>query len=224
MRDDGNRLSYSIKGKTIAVTNNVDGTMLTMSDNQQNPICTLDRKMLYEHVTTIQQLIMRNKPKCFGYRPFTRTVTSGVNITECDHYSYRFIVDGKCAELTEHSFHQQFGFDTQKLLNALSYVYSVAAKQDPTLRPDRDIVRRIVDVGILVWVYEGRTLVCKDINIDGCTLKNCLIDDDFYPLVYVSINKDLKRCFVFDEKLQEIFSVPLDESILTYFPEDNDDI
>lgn len=225
MREDGNRLSYTIRGTTVTITNNMDGTMFAMSGSQTTPICNIDLKLLYEHIQTLQELIVRNKVRHLGYKPFVRTAKdTTVTIVECDHYSYRIIVHGKCAELNEFSFSAQFGFDTQKLLNALSYAYSVVSSSDVALRPARDIVRRIADVGILVWVYEGHTLVCKDVNISGCTLVNCLVDDHFYDLVYVSSNIEHNKCYVFDKHLEEIFTVPLDKSVLTYFPPDTENI
>lgn len=225
MMDDGQRLSYSIRGTSVTVTNNLNGTMLVKSATQKNPIFTLDKSVLYNHVNTIQQIVMKNKFRTFGYKPFTKASNDqAVSIIETDHFCYRLIVDGKCAELTEVSFKGQRGFDVTKLIDSLSYVYSVAANSDPALQPKRDIVRRIADVGILVWVYEGHTLVCKDTNINGCTLLNCLVDNDVYKLVYVSVNTEADRCYVFDINLNEIFSAPIDNSILAYFHDDLEDL
>ena len=224
MLDDGNRLSYSIRGKNVTVTNNLDGSMLVKTQSQAQPIVTLDRKVLYNHIQTIQEIILRNKFKSFGYRPFKKDAEDGVQVIECDHFCYRFIVDGKCAEATELSFRGQRGFNADKLMNALNYSYSVAVTSDPALQPKRDIVRRIADVDLLVWVHDGHTLVCKADNINECTLINCLVDNDVYRLVYVSINTDDDRCYVFDSNLNEIFSAPIDASILAYFHNDTEGI
>lgn len=225
MVDDGNRLSYSIRGVNVTITSNLDGKTLIKTASQVKPVVTLDRNVVYKHINTLQQLIMQSKLKTFMYKPFADgTAENGIRIVECDHYSYRFIVDGKCAELTEFSFKGQRGFDVQKLLNGLGYVYSILATSDTTLQPTRDIVRRIADVDILVWVYEGHTLVCKVNNINGCTLLNCLVDNDVYRLVYVSVNTKDNRCYIFDSNLNLIFDAPIDKSILTYFHNDTEGI
>lgn len=226
MVDDGNRLSYSIRGVNVTITSNLDGKTVIKTASQAQPVVTLDREVVYRHINTLQQLIMQSKLKTFMYKPFAKDITeTGVRIVETDHFSYRFIVEGKCAELNEFSFRGQRGFDVQKLLNSLGYVYSVLTTSDTTLNPTRNIVRRIADADILVWVYEGHTLVCKADNINGCTLVNCLVDNDFHRLVYVSVNTEKDRCYVFSgNSLVQIFESPIDQSILTYFHNDTEGI
>lgn len=221
MIDDGARLSYSIRGTSVNITNNMDGKVFVSSPSQAAPVMTIEKELLYNHIKTIQQLLASHNLNTFMYKPFAKVPNvAAVSIIEGDHYSYRFMVDGKCAELTEYAFRGQRGFNVNRLLRSLSYAYSVIMNTDPALKPKRDIVRRVADVGILVWVYGEHTLVCKDTNINGCTLINCLVDDDYYDIVLVSINMEDERCYIFSKGLTELFSVPLDNSILTYFHDD----
>lgn len=220
MYEDGNRLSYSINGRTVAITNNMDGTMLTASKITRQPLCTLDRQMLYNHIEAIQTIITRNKAVWFGYKPFTRLSrgATGVTIVECDHYAYRFTVDDKCGEATEQSFHVQRGFDVAKLINSLSYAYSVAMQFDVTLKPKTDVARKIADVGLLTLKTDQHVLVCKESNCCGGLLHNVLLDDGFAETLYIRPSLKNQRCDILNVKFEKLFELPLDQSILTYFP------
>lgn len=223
MKDDGMRLSYSITDSKISIRSNLDGAMFLKSKNEKPSIATLSVDTIYTHIQNIQTLILNSalKTSLFfkSYGDFSKQTP--LQIIETDHFEYRLVVYGKQALLSETGFSGQRGFDTATLLKYLNYAYSRVLESKMALDVRSSIVRRFADVGILVWVYNGHTVVCRESNISGCVMLNCMVDDVYHIGTYVSINTEEQKCTIFDNStLKPILEIPLDKSILTYFSPD----
>lgn len=221
MKDDGARLSLTCDSESFTITDNLTNKTIIYTKGKFTQFA-IDKEIVCNHLNNLQQLLTTVSKSCFGYKPFGRFPSrESLTVMERDHYEYRLIVHGKCGDLTETSLRCQFGFDVYAALRFLSKVYSLIIQSDKTLNPSRDIVRRIVDVGVLVWVYDGHSIVCYENNIKGLTMSACLIDGKYYDVVIVSVNIEDNRCTLFDSELRIIIEYPLDDSILTYYKEDN---
>lgn len=219
MKDDGARLSITCSANRFTITDNLTSKTIIYVDGQFIQF-TLDKEVVCTHLNNLQQSLTTANKKHFGYKPFVKhTSIEGITIMERDHYEYRLIALGKCADLNETTLHCQRGFDVYTALRFINMMYSTIIQSNRMLNPTYDIVRRIVDVGVLVWVHDGHSIVCYEANIEGLTMSNCLIDGQFYNIVVVSVNKDENRCTLFDTDLNIIIEYPLDNSILTYYSE-----
>lgn len=227
MKDDGVRLSCSISASKISINSNLDGRNFIKLKYNSPISATLDTNTIYQHFNAIQTLILQNKKRV---RPFLTVpnefpVDDAVRIIEGDHYVYRIFYGGKAALLTETSFKVQLGFDVQAVLKLLNWAYSEILQCRSALDIKQSIIRRFADVGILVWVYDGHTVICRDSNISGCVMLNCLVDDVYHVGCYVSINDQIERCVIFDiNTLDLLLELPIDASILTYFSYDKDQL
>lgn len=221
MKDDGARLSITGDYDSFTVTDNLTNKTIICTNGQFIRF-DIDKEVVCNHLNNLQQLLTTANKRHFGYKAFGKFANKeGITVMERDHYEYRIICSGKCADLNETTLHCQYGFDVYQALRFVGRIYSKVIQADKSLNPARDIVRRIVDVGVLVWVHDGHSIVCYEDNIEGLTMSNCLIDGNFYNIVMVSVNAAENRCTLFDAELNIIVEYPLDDSILTYYKEED---
>ena len=181
--------------------------------------------IIQQHLTNIQEALCSYKTVVL---PFWKKL-SGVSasnlevvIVEDSHFSWEIGCDEFKAKVGNNTVTMERGFNKMEVLRAINYAYSLLLSTSPTLQPKRDIVRRVVDVGLLVWVNSEDSVVVYEKNVHGCIMENCLINSIYYPLVYVSSSKEAGQTTLFNSRLEELVSFPLDQSILTYYPPDEE--
>lgn len=223
MKDDGARLSYVIRGCSYKILDNTNGQYCIFNLGE-TPIVTMDKKLAIDHLETLTYLLNSVQRKSTGLFPVHRKHRTGeIKITEISHYNYEIVIDDciTCT-LTDKFFTAPKGIEIIDILRNVNYVWSSLLQLKVTLNPSRNIVRRIADVGVLVWVYRGQSIVCYENNICGSIMLNCMVNGEHYKQIYVSLNKEENLCELFDSNLQLICELPIDESILAYYSYDAD--
>lgn len=224
MKEDGARLSLSIKKGNFHITDNLTGKVIINSDGNFTAF-TLDKDIVITHIQNLQEALFSyvESPLYFPTKkiPVLSNDTTVV-IRENKHFNWTISHNGKSASLADNTYTYVRGFDKNAVLSAINKVYAALLTAGVSLNPKRDIVRRIADVGVLVWVYNGHSIVAYENNIDGIIMKDCLIDGVFYPIAVVSSSREEDVVRLFDNNMQEIITYPLDASVLEYFTPDED--
>lgn len=223
MIDKGHRLSFSIIGNNYSVTDNNTGNAV-IYNNDRFIVREIPDDILIPFCENLEHLLCKYKENASWLRKsyLDNSNKDSVIIIEESHYVYNMLAFGKSARLTEIGFQKNLLFKTDRVLSLINRFHTLLISDSSLLKPMFDIVRRIPDVGVLVWVYDGHTVICYESNIMGSIMLDCLIDKTFYRLVYVSSNEDSNECNIFDGNLKLIVTFPCDSSILTYYPNDND--
>ncbi len=224
MKDDGYRLSFSIRENNFYITDNLSGNIIIYNDGKIVH-ATLDFDVVKQHIKNIQEGLMTYTQRKLPMWKKLNGISSEYDkliVTENEHFSWSLSYNGKKAIMNNNTFTYNNGFDKTRVLNMLNYVYATMLSLSPTLRPKRDIVRRIVDVGLLVWVYENNSVVVYEKNVHGNTMENCLVNGYHFPVVLVSSSVEQKSTTLFTSQLEELVTFPLDNSILTYYPPDEE--
>ncbi len=224
MKDDGYRLSFSIKDDSFVITDTLNGTTIINTHGKFVSL-TLDVNVAMQHIQNLQEAIMSYSEKWLT--PFNTskniiTTKKGIVVRENSHFSWSIGVPGNSALLENEVTYKTMGFDKLTVLNGINYVYSQLLIKQVVLNPKRDIVRRIIDVGLLVWVHEKNSLAVYEKNVSGNLMTNCLINGVYFNIVIVSSSRELGKTTLFNSKLEEIVSFPLDDSILAFYPIDED--
>lgn len=229
MKIDNYRLSFSIREDSFYITDSISGNTLVyskgswMSDN-------LDKEVVIDHIKTLQEAMLTFKPqKASLFEDKSNMITSskGVIIRENGKFDWSVCHEDCSAVIQNNRITYLRGFDYKIIVNRLNYMFTLLLNKGATLNPKRDIVRRIADVGVLVWVYGKHSLVVYESCIKGCTMYNCLINGVYYDTVLVSSSRESGTTTLFkvtegEDDMKEIISFPLDTSILEYYPPDED--
>lgn len=221
LKDDNRRLSISIGDRNFNVVDTLSGEQFVYDGN--NITCSsLDVDAIKSHIESLQELLSLSKPNYFMHKPLGKCPDSkSVVIQEISHFSYKISCNGKYGILSDHKLDCQLGFDTTKVLNLINYVYSIVLKNILVLNPRTDIVRRVVDARLLVWVYHGNTAVCFEDDCIGQCMTNCLINGKHYAVVPLSVNEEKGVVSMFDGNFNLIAEFPIDNSVLVYFQDDS---
>ena len=220
MVDTGDRLSFSINGNDFNITDNLSGKNIVYSKGNFISF-TLDKLIVLQHIKDILEALTCYKKK-ISFSGKLKEISTGksILIREDRHFVWTLGLDGKGAVLDKGTFTHSIGFDITTVLRKINFVYSQVLACDAVLNPKRDIVRRITDVGLLVWVYNKHSVVVYEKNVQGCCMTNCLIDGVYYEAVLVGSSKENNEVTLFESTdLSEILSFPLDTSVLAYYPD-----
>lgn len=222
MRDDGFRLSFSIGTDSFSIADNLSGK--TIIDIRGNFTAdTLDVDVVLEHLRNLQEAILSYKEKPLFMKAIpTISSNSSLVIRENAHYDWTLGFMGKGAQLHDNTFTYTRGFNKEDVLSLINKTYATLLTKTTNLNPKRDIVRRIADVGLLVWVHDGHSVVTYEKNVAGNCMVNCMVDGNFFPVLIVSTSRDLGQTTLFTTSLEEIISFPTDNSILTFYPADEE--
>lgn len=224
MKDDGYRLSFSIKGDGFCITDNLSGK--TVIYNKERMVSSdIEQEVVITHICNAQEALMSylvRRPKFFE-KVSGQACNDGITlITEEEHYKWSVSCGQYKGVLHNNILMCDRKFDKMRVLNSINYVYATILGSKPPLNPRKDIVRRIADAGLLVWVYKKDSVAVCEKNVKGSVMSNCIINGDFYPLVIVSSSIELKEVTLFTPELKSILTLPLDNSILAYYPPDED--
>lgn len=223
MMDDGARLSIQISGPRFNIIDGVTGKYMLCRDNG-TIIATLGKACVEQHIKNLNEALNSKSVKTRRrfFKPVSVKGDTDIVIQEIKHETYRIIHNGYSAEIRNGVLICDRNFDTVMILRGLNYIWSKLVTMQTSLTPTRDIVRRIADVGVLVWVWGGHSLVCYEKNIAGSIMLNALFDGTCFTELFVSVNLDQNVCRLFDSNLSLVIELPVDQSILTYYPNDTD--
>lgn len=219
MRDGGERLSFTIGKSNFSITENLSGKSAVFSSGRFVSF-TLNQESLLQKIHSIQEALMSYPTKhSVVSNLFSKngTRTKQLTIVECGHYTWRISVGNKKAVIRKGCVKVEAGFKLDLVLRKINQIYAAVISYTKPLNPRYDIVRRIADAKLLVWVHDGHTVVVFEKDVDGCTMSNCLVDQQYYPLLTVGVSKAANIASLFTLDLEEVISFPVDESILRYY-------
>lgn len=219
MVDTGDRLSYSIKGKDFSINDNLSGGSIIYAGGSYTSF-TIDRKIVLQHLQDLQDALNGYTKKVLWFKKLKPiSYNDSLVICEDKHCVWTLGLNGKGAVLDNGAFCYTRGFDVISVLRKINYVYSQVLCAKAALDPKRDIVRRISDVGLLVWVYKEHSIAVYERNVSGCCMTNCLVDGVYYKALLVGSSKELGLATLFTPDFEEVTEFPLDDSILAYYPD-----
>lgn len=221
MKDDGARLTFAINGCKYNITDNLSGGYCIF--DMHNPlISTIPKDVIMSHLQTLVEILSTVKVR---YTSLFRKIlepSNNIRIVETTHYSYDITYGDFQMTLHNGVLTCPRGTDVTYILRQVNYVWSNIMTSRRSLSPKNNIVRRIADCNILVWVWQDKTIVCHAENVCGSIMLNCMINGEVYKQVFVSIDRERGTCDLFDSNLQLILEIPVDESILEYYAYDDD--
>lgn len=221
MVEDGFRLSYSVTKANTNIIDMLTGNTLSLVNNVI-VTGTLDKDIVVNHLKNLTEAAMRATRR---YGLINRHGDSSKNmliIREDKHNEWTVSFDGSGCTIVNGVITTYRGFDYTAFLREVNRLYANIVNQTVPLNPKKNIVRRIADVGLLVWVYDGHSVVCYEDNVMGNYMLNCLIDGFHYDSVIVSTSRQNDITYILNNKLEEIIHFPLDESIESYYPCDDE--
>ena len=163
---------------------------------------------------------MSYHPLIMFRRPVALSANNTLVIREDAHFQWTAGLQGKAMSLKDNRAVTSPGFDKNVVLSRINKMYSDILSVGRVLSPKHDIVRRISDAGLLVWVHDKHSVVCYEKDVLGSTMCNCLIDGMYFKLVFVSVSDVDNTCTLFNSQLGEIITYPLDDSIKTFYKAD----
>lgn len=219
MHDDGRRLSFSIEDNAFIISDTLTGD-LVIHRGEGFVKFDIDRDVIYAHLKNLQEALVSFTPKRMFKKATSLSNSGKLVIREDSHFHWTLGVRGKSAVLYDNVYVMSKGFDKDLVLRRINKVYAAVVSKNTCLAPKHDIVRRISDAGLLVWVHDGHSIVCYEKDVMGSTMSNCLIDGVYFKLVFVSVSDAEDRCTLFNTQLGEIISYPLDDSIKLFYMDD----
>jgi len=221
MKDDAYRLIISINDTdNYSISDALSGkTILCLKGNIT--ASTLDIDVVLQHIRNLEEALMqyRTSTKMFSKLPVL-SGNSRLTIREDAHFAWTLSYEGKSAVIKDNCVTRVVGFDVNYVLKTINKLYYTLTLHNKPLNPKRDIVRRIIDVGLVVWVHNGHSVVVYEKNISGNCMVDCLVDGVYFKTAIVSTSGELGVTTIFTTDLEELLSFPTDDSILTFFPAD----
>jgi len=221
MIEDGVRLSYSIFNENANVVNMLSGeTLIVVGNNIVS--AKLDTGVVVQHIRNLTELLLTSKYKKSLRKKHGFTSDDNLTVREENHNEYTISYQGCGCTVKDNIVTCYRGFDFDGCVRVINGLLSKLIQLTMPLEPKRDIVRRIADVGVLVWVYNGHSVVTYERNVMGNYMFNCLIDGKHYPSVVVSTSRAENSTCILDSKLELVLEFPLDKSIESYYPCDDE--
>lgn len=147
----------------------------------------------------------------------------GFTVVRAEGYSRWILTHNNKTAIVDNGFvYHMRGFDFMNVISNLNKVLAEVIQAGQILTPRVDIVRRVADAHLLVWVYGGHSVVCYEEGVQGMCMSNCLIDGDYYPVVIVSTSREDNRVVLFTMDLEEIVEFPFDKSIEFFYKDTGD--
>ena len=224
MKDDGYRLSFSVKGDKFSITDNLSGNAI-MFQQETFTAASLDKDVALNHIKALQEAIMSYTPKCLLLNRNKIPVLSETDvlvIRENSHFNWTLSRYGDTAQLENSTLTYTRGFNTNNVLSLINKMFATLMTKDEVLHPKRDIVRRIADAGVLVWVHGKNTVIVYEKDVSGNFMANCMINGIYFPLVIVSTSIEKGRTVLLNSQWEDIITFPLDKSITAFYPADEE--
>lgn len=224
MVDNGLRLSMRITNNDFSITDALTGASTMFSYVGDTFIIKqLKDKDIASVIDTLIEAInsANEKVKWFTGKP---DLSGGayVQVISTGHYDWNITYCGLTAELKNGVLYRPRNFDTSLVCRLLFSVYQILMRDSVVLSPKTDIVRRIPDVGLLVWVHNGHSVVCYEKAVQGSCMVSCFIDGNYFRLVFVSPSYETNTVTLLTPNLSEIITFPLDKSVTFFYQCDED--
>lgn len=219
MHDTRHRLSFSLNYNKIVINDNLESGVV-LFENGVFSCFSIDKQVILQELRNIISALNKVKKQTMlklNNKPFAK---DSLVINTVGYYQWQMAYMGKGAYLCDTAFKVEMGFDIDKITSFVNKALAEVIRSDQILTPRVDIVRRIPDAGLLVWVYKGHSIVCYESNVDGSTMHDCLVDGTYYPLAIVSVSEESGECVLFTHELKEIITYPLDASITHFYKAD----
>lgn len=217
MIEDGSRLSFSISDSTFSITDNLTGKIVQYNGKAFIAF-TMNKDVVLNHLKNLQEALMScTKRTALFSKISTLSVNDTVVIREDDHFEWTLGYGSKGAHIENNVMMTNLGFEDNVVLSRINKTYAIIISADKILTPKVDIVRRVADAGLLVWVSSGHSIVCYESSVSGATMTDCLVDGKYYPLALVSVSDEDNTCTLFTADLTEIITYPLDDSIKFFY-------
>lgn len=223
MVDTGKRFTYSLDKENFRITDNLSGETIIF-ENGMYLSSSIDRDDVLNHLRALVDALTIYRRRRKIHRAPSLCNSTTVIISEISHFKWSISTMGCNAIFDNGLYTCNKRFDITYVLRRVNHVIAQLLCAKVSLNPKRDIVRRIVDVGLLVWVYSGHSVVVYEDNVSGVCMNHCLIDGKYYRSILVGTSKRLNSVTLFTTNLEEVMSFPVDNSVLTYYPdlEDNE--
>lgn len=211
------RLTYEIVGENFTIHDTITGGVIIYKNGNFESY-TLDKETVVRNVRLLIESLHTCTVKKSHRSPEILGSCYDAMAIRTDGPFKWSISYGMCAGTVASSVLRiTHKFDVQRVLGALNKLVYVLTTADQILTPRVDIVRRIPDAKLVVWVWKENSTVCYEDSIKGCTMSNCLINGIYYDVVLVSANSDAKTCTLFTTNLDPIVEYPLDDSITFFY-------
>ena len=228
MREDGHRLTFSVGSNNFTINDNLSGEVTKFTNGTFTAI-QIDKEMILNHVKNLQEAVMTYVIRKARKRLISQNTASPILsesstliIRENAHYDWTVSMKGWSAAIQDGAIIYVNDFDKNAVLSKINKMYSEILAKDAMLNPKRDIVRRIIDVGLLAWVHGEDSLVVYEKDVNGNFMTNCLINGNYFRAVIVSTSKEAGTATLMTTNFDEIVTFPLDNSILTFYPADEE--
>lgn len=219
MQDTGERYSITIVKNGISIVENLSGKQAVYQGKGFLSF-DIDSDSILSKLKSIQEAMLtykkRKLPQIF------KKPAEGVDkitIVEKGHYHWEIEVGKYKATIKDNKILAHAGFKQDFFLKQLNHVIAAIYNYKRPRKPRYDIVRRIADAGILVWVNGNDSLVVYERDVDGCTMADCLVNGDYYNILIVGASIEKGVATLANMDLEIIAEFPLDESVLEYYPD-----
>lgn len=223
MKEDGSRLSISIsvEGDAFSIVDVFTSESIIYKKGNF-VVKTLDCSKVVTQLQNLQEALLSFKPALtFGLKPFGNDDTISIRTNE--HFDWTINYKSSVARIKNNMVKHSTLFDSNYVLKYLNKVYSVLLTANTVLDPKRNIIRKISDIGAVIWKYEGHSILTYEQYVASDYITNCLVDGIFYDQVFVAVSKEAGTVKILDKKdLTELFEAPIDESVLLFHKETTD--
>lgn len=223
MIETGKRFTYSLYEDCFFVTDVLSGENVICRNGSFEAFTCSKDDLMKSIQNVIEALTSYMERRQFKQPVEINATKDAVTIREEGHFKWTIVdLNGYCA-VVENGFitcHRKFNTnDTVKYLNNF---LSQIIQAGNILTPEIDIVRRIADAKLLVWVHEGHSIVVYESGVKGMTMVDCLVDGVHYPVAVVSVSETTNTTTLFTPDLKEIITYPLDDSIKYFYTPDEE--
>ena len=102
-------------------------------------------------------------------------------------------------------------------------MYSILLTANKILDPKHNIIRKISDIGAIIWKYKGHSVLTYEQYVANDYITNCLVDGIFYDQIFVSVSFEEGTVRLLKPNdLTTLFEAPIDESVLVFHKEKTD--
>lgn len=217
------KLTYSWSQDTCTIYDGMSNKSLQIDLDTCSCLGTLDTEAI---IPEIMALIESLNTYTMQRKMFLKNPTDykqGIVIRDLGHFHWDCSEEGNYAMIEANKITASSSFNKGDVLRKLYSTVTLIQSLKPRLDPRVDIVRRIPDCRLLVWVYKNTCIAVAERNIEGMAMSNALINGEYYQALLVDVSRENNTCNVFDFSTGDaVFSCPVDNSILTYFVSSED--
>lgn len=218
MKDTEHRLSYSLSDKEFNITDNRTGDVIRYNGASFTAF-TIDKEIVIAGLQNLLEMLSTWKYSAtvfFDTAPYKNNLV----ILENSFLSWSMYLDGITATAGDGKIRKSPRFNEDKARSIIARCLGEIMRAGGLLKPKADIVRRIADAGLLVWVHGATSCVCYEKDVSGMTMSNCLVNGEYYEALLVSVSSIDQRVTLFTSELQEVAEFPYDKSIGFFYKPD----